>query len=210
MNAATPQARAINRREALQQLILLVGAGVAAPALLRGNSAHAAQQPQRRFFSPSQALLVTEVAEIMIPRTATPGAKDVGVPEFIDVVLLNVYAPVDRERYLEGLRAFDVLAVQAYGKPFVRLKADQRAALVQSVHDAAVAEELKQKALRAPLNRPFILITKELAMLGFFSSEIGATQVLQYVAIPGSYHGCLPLSQAGNGKSWAHETSNSF
>jgi hypothetical protein len=207
---AQQSARAMTRREALQQLILLVGAGAAAPALLRGGRAHAGPQAPAKFFTPSQALLVSEVAEIMIPRTATPGAKDVGVPEFIDVVLLNVYAPVDRARYLEGLGAFGALAVQTYGRPFLQLDSGERAALVQSVHDAAVAEELKQKALHAPVTRPFILMTKELAMLGFFSSEIGATQVLQYVAIPGSYHGCLPLSQAGNGKSWAHETSNSF
>lgn len=200
----------MNRREALQRLILLVGAGVAAPALLRGSLAQAAQPSPARFFTPSQLRVVGEVAEIMIPRTATPGAQDVGVPGFIDVVLLNVYAPVDRARYLEGLAAFDALAVQSYGKPFTRLKGDQRAAQVHSVHDAAVAEELQRKALHAPIQRPFILMTKELAMLGFFSSEIGATQVLQYVAIPGSYHGCLPVSQAGNGKSWAHETSNSF
>jgi len=51
--------------------------------------------------------------------------------------------------------------------------------------------------------RPFILTTKELALLGFFTSRVGATQVLQYVAIPGAYHGCLPVNQAGNGKRWA-------
>ena len=49
----------------------------------------------------------------------------------------------------------------------------------------------------------FILMTKELTMLGFFTSEVGATQVLQYVPVPGSYKGCVPLSEAGNGKAWA-------
>ncbi len=51
--------------------------------------------------------------------------------------------------------------------------------------------------------RPFILTTKELTLLGFFTSSAGAMQVLQYVAIPGVYHGCLPVNQAGNGKRWA-------
>jgi len=42
-------------------------------------------------------------------------------------------------------------------------------------------------------------------LLGFFTSRVGATQVLQYVATPGSYHACVPLAQAGNGKTWAVE-----
>jgi hypothetical protein len=40
-------------------------------------------------------------------------------------------------------------------------------------------------------------------MLGYFSSEPGATQVLQYEAVPGKYNGCIPLNEAGNGKTWA-------
>jgi len=51
--------------------------------------------------------------------------------------------------------------------------------------------------------RPFILTTRELTLLGFFTSHAGATQVLQYVAIPGAYHSCLPVNRAGNGKRWA-------
>jgi hypothetical protein len=53
-------------------------------------------------------------------------------------------------------------------------------------------------------------MTKELTMLGFFTSEVGATQVLQYLAVPGTFRGCLPLSEAGNGKTWATEMSQAF
>src|SRR2546421_409751 len=60
------------------------------------------------------------------------------------------------------------------------------------------------------LQRPFILMTKELALLGFFTSRVGATQVLQYVATPGSYQACVPLAQAGNGKTWAVEPGGRF
>jgi len=43
-------------------------------------------------------------------------------------------------------------------------------------------------------------MAKELVMLGFFTSEAGATKVLQYEAVPGSYKGCIPLSEAGKRK----------
>ncbi len=42
---------------------------------------------------------------------------------------------------------------------------------------------------------------KELTVVGFFTSEPGATQVLQYKAVPGSYKGCIPLAEVG--KTWA-------
>jgi hypothetical protein len=58
--------------------------------------------------------------------------------------------------------------------------------------------------------RPFVLMMKELTMLGFFVSKPGATQVLQYVAVPGGYQACIPIAQAGNGKQWATETSLRF
>ena len=60
--------------------------------------------------SPPQMSIVAAVAEIMIPRTDTPGAIDVGVPGFIDIMLKNVYAQQDRERYLAGLAEFDAAA----------------------------------------------------------------------------------------------------
>jgi len=72
-------------------------------------------------------------------------------------------------------------------------------AFVKKVHEEAVnAAKVDSK-----LPRPFILKLKELTMLGYFVSEPGATKVLQYIAVPGAYHGCIPLAEAGNGKAWA-------
>jgi len=47
-------------------------------------------------------------------------------------------------------------------------------------------------------------------LLGFFTSKAGATEVLQYAAVPGGFQGCVPLAKAGNGKSWALEASRRF
>jgi hypothetical protein len=206
----TASAGLMNRREALQQLICLIGGSMAAPALFSPASRAWSAQAPASFLDPAQGATVAEIAEIMIPRTSTPGARDVGVPAFIDVVLKNVYAPVDQQRYLAGLKDFEARATSTYGQPFMELDAPARAALVQAVNDEAVAGERRAQAVDPHPTRPFILMTKEITMLGYFCSEIGATKVLQYVAIPGSWHGCLPLSQAGNGRTWARETSNPF
>jgi hypothetical protein len=149
--------------------------------------------------------IVSAVSEILIPRTDTPGAIDVGVPRFIDLMLEDVCTQKDREHYLAGLADFDAAAQTEQGKKFLALEPAQQLALVRKFHDAAVIEDQRAARLREDLQRPFILMTKELTLLGFFTSRAGATQVLQYVAVPGSYHACLPVEQAGNGKTWAVE-----
>lgn len=203
----------MNRREAIQQVAWLMGGAVSAPAIfgvLNGCTAKQDVAFKPVFLSAAQGAIVAEIAEIMIPRTATPGAQDVGIPQFIDTMLKDVYAHEDQQRYLDGLQAFDAGAVQLHQQPFLQLDAAQRAGFVQSVHDAAIAAEKAQHLPLAKLQRPFILMTKELSMLGFFTSHVGATQVLQYVAVPGAFHACMPLSTAGNGKTWAVETSTRF
>ncbi len=204
----------LDRRELLKRAAYLLGGAISTPAMLgilQGCSAKKAEASwSPTFFTPAQAALVTEVAEILIPRTDTPGAIDVGVPAFIDTMLKDTYPKKDQDRYLSGLASFESQAVKAHGKSFVDLRPEQRTALVREAHDAAVEAARADTSENRRDHRPFILMTKELAMLGFFTSEPGATQVLQYIAVPGPYRGCIPLSEAGNGKTWATEMSQVF
>jgi gluconate 2-dehydrogenase gamma chain len=193
----------MDRREALKRTAWIMGGVVSAPAImgvLKGCAAKPTIDWKPVFLSEDQGILVSEVAEIIIPKTDTPGAKDAGVPGFIDLMMKDVYAKEDQDRFLAGLKEFDEAANKEYGDSFIDLSPEDQAAFVKKVHDAALEEE---RATTPAPKRPFILMAKELTMLGFFTSEPGATQVLQYVAVPGSYKGCIPLSEAGNGKTWA-------
>lgn len=193
----------MDRREALRRTAWLMGGAVSAPAIigiLKGCAAKPTIDWKPVFLSEDQGILISEIAEIIIPKTDTPGAKETGVPGFIDLMLKDVYSKEDQDRFMKGLAEFDEAAKKEHGDPFIELGPEQKAAFVKKVHDEAVAAE---KATTPAPKRPFILMTKELTMVGFFTSEVGATQVLQYVAVPGSYKGCIPLSEAGNGKTWA-------
>lgn len=188
----------IDRREALKKTALLMGAAVSVSsiaAILNGCKATPELTYKPEFFSEDQARLISEVAEILIPKTDTPGAKDVGVPGFIDKVLKECYKPEEQERFLKGLTEFDEDAKKTYGDSFIYCKPEQQTELVKKYNDTAIKEKIQP--------RPFILVAKELTLLGFFTSQPGAEQVLQYEPVPGSYKGCIPLSEAGNGKTWA-------
>ena len=199
----------MNRREALQRAAWLMGGTLSAPALFDViDRCIAKEMPDWKpaIFTQAQADLVGAVADIIIPRTTTPGATDVGVTALIDTLLKDVYSANDRDRYLAGLAEFDAAAQHTYRKSFVSLDRVQQSILVHQFHDPAVAAERQHNHPEdAPLQRPFILMTKELTLVGFFCSYPGATQVLQYDAIPGAWHACVPLSDTGNGKTWATE-----
>jgi hypothetical protein len=192
----------IDRREALRKTALLMGAAVSASALagiMQGCKASPELTYTPDFFTKEQAQLVSELAEVIIPKTDTPGAKDAGVPGFIDKLLKECYKKEDQDNYLAGLGEFDAAAKTAYGDTFIYLSPEKQLEFVKAQNEAA----LKMSKEEPTAKRPFILSTKELTLLGFFTSEPGATQVLQYEAVPGSYKGCIPLSEAGNGKTWA-------
>jgi gluconate 2-dehydrogenase gamma chain len=203
----------MNRREALKRVAWLMGGTVSASAILairRGYATPTSAAGKPSILSAPQMAIVSTVSEIMIPRTDTPGAVEVGVPGFIDLMLKDVYTQKDCDRYLAGLAEFDAAAQSKHGGKFVALESAQQVALVREFHDAAVVEERRLDRAHARSQRPFILMTKELTLLGFFTSQAGATQVLQYVAVPGSYHACVPVRQAGNGKTWAVQPGTQF
>lgn len=188
----------IDRREAIKKTALLMGVALSASsiaALMQGCKAAPELTYKPQFFTEDQARIVSEVAEIFIPKTDTPGAKETGVPGFIDSVLKDCYKPEEQERFLKGLTEFEEDAKKTYGDSFVYCDPEQQVELVKKHQEVAIKEKVQP--------RPFILMAKELTMLGFFTSEVGASQVLQYEAVPGSYKGCIPLSEAGNGKTWA-------
>jgi hypothetical protein len=163
-----------------------MGGAISAPAmagLLNGSAAattDAAWKP--KFLTASQAALATEIADVIIPRTETPGAKDIGIAAFIDSMLNDVYSQQDQKRFVDGMASF-----AGSGGDFMKLDAKGRMARVR-------AENVKRT--------PFMMTIKELTLIGFFMSEPGMTQVLQHVPIPGKLLGCIPLSEAGNGKTW--------
>ena len=129
---------------------------------------------------------MAEIAEILIPKTDTSGAKDAGVPAFIDTALGALYPAEDQARFKSGLAVFDKEA-SVSGKPFLEQDASARTAFVRKSLEAALAGDHDPK--------PFMLMVRELTLLGYFTSKVGITENMEYVAVPTAYHGCVPLSQ---------------
>jgi hypothetical protein len=184
----------LQRRELLRRAAWILGGTISAPAALAILQGCSAKDPaasavafKPKFLTaPSHMDIVTEIADIIIPKTDTSGAIDAGVPAFIDQVLDAVYPTDAQERFTTGLAAF-AAAMAGAGKPFLEQDRNQRELAVKKQLEEALAGE------RDP--RPFILMARELTLLGFFTSRVGITENMEYVAVPTAYHGCVPLSQ---------------
>jgi len=188
----------MDRRTALKRTAMIMGGALSSSAIagvLQGCSAEKQLDWQPVFLSQEQAATTAEVTERIIPATDTPGAKDVGVPEFIDKMLNDIYTEEEQQQFLDGINQLNQESESAFGDPFVGLSPEQQDEVLQKM---AVASGDYQGE-----GKPFFKMAKELTMLGFFTSEIGATQVLQYAQVPGYYEGCIPVEEAGNGKTWA-------
>jgi len=199
----------MNRREAIQKAALTLGYAISASAafgVLHGCKAKPDLVYKPDFFTDEQALTVSELSEIILPRTTTPGAKDAGVPGFIDGLLKDVYTKEQQAKFLSGLSTFEEEAKKNYGDNFGSLNNGDQLAFVKKKHHEAM-RSIGAAGVEGWWNSgneketPFVITIKELTILGFFTSEPGATQVLQYNQVPGPFQGCVPLEKVG--KAWA-------
>jgi gluconate 2-dehydrogenase gamma chain len=191
MNADNDSPEMLERRALLRRAAWILGGAISAPAalaILQGCSAKdapAAADWQPKFFKGDEAKVLTAVADIIIPKTSTSGALDAGVPAFIDAVMADVYAADAQQRFRAGCAEF--AGAQAGGKPFLEQDRAAQTATVKQALTAAVAADTQP--------RPFILMARELTLLGFYTSKPGITENMEYQAVPTAYHGCVPLSQ---------------
>ena len=133
----------------------------------------------------TQNELVLEICELIIPVTETPGASDVGVNRFIDLLLKDVLPDEDRTEFLNGMEVFERHCEAENGEPFLELSLEKKKAWVEKLDSRNDVDSDKGRA--------FILTLKDLTLVTYFSSEAGVKQNFNYVPIPGIYDGCRSM-----------------
>ena len=166
-------------------------AGVFSTATRRAWAASPAWAP--RTLSAAQLELVATLTEHIIPQTETPGARAAGVHRFVDALLTDHYPAAERDRFLAGLAGVDAQAQSRYGKVFVDSATGQQLALLRELDAAAYAASRAEDTW-------FFRRMKELTLVGYYTSEIGAMQEL-HVSPFGTYRGDIPYTSVG--RAWA-------
>lgn len=187
----------IDRKEALKRVAYLMGGAISAPTILGVMSGCTASQALPENFSPAQITFLGQVADIIIPPTDTPGALEAGVPKFMDDMIFTIWDEEDRKYFLSTMENFQAKADKELGKPFAEATDQERKDFIYKEHEDVFGGDIDWDA-----PRPFIWQMKEITFTGYFTSEIGMTQVLQYSMVPGRWDGCITFEEAG-GKVWA-------
>ncbi len=196
----------MDRRHAVKQAAILMGGVLSASTLavmLDGCNSEL-RQGKGTEFTDDEKNMVAAMADIIIPRTNTPGAKDAGVPDFIVMMMQECYPDKDQDQFHAGLAAFDKLCREKYGDPFLKLSPDKQATAVKDLDTKVLGKKDKSAGDKDKAGKDdlaFYRKLKELTLLGYFTSKPGATETLRYVQIPGRFDGCVP-SHKGD-KAWA-------
>ncbi|KAA9132653.1 gluconate 2-dehydrogenase subunit 3 family protein [Marinihelvus fidelis] len=193
----TRNASRLTRREALRAVSLALGGTlVGGSSLLASVAGYAdGEEPaiaKGKPFTAAETALLDEVAETILPRTDTPGAKDANVGAFIAFMVADAYSPTDRALFRNGMLALQQASQADYGSDFEALDAADRTALLNRF-DKEQQQHGWNKGKDAPHH--WFRMMKELTLLGFFTSEVGMTQALRYVEAPGRYDPCAPYEQ---------------
>ena len=207
----------LTRREALQIVAALLGGAaltggeqVLAISVDEAAMAVAAEQGTSLFTAADVAVL-DEIAETILPETSTPGAKAAKAGAFMALMVTEAYDARQQQVFRAGLGSVDDACRKAHGVAFMHATPAQRLSVVEaldreqkSAMDARTPERTKRApAAPAAPDEPahYFRMMKELALLGYFTSEIGYTKAMRYRESPGRFDPCAP--QAPGDKIWA-------
>jgi gluconate 2-dehydrogenase gamma chain len=178
----------ISRREAIRRAALLAGVALSPNWLAAIERTAQAAQAQR--MTSAQTAIVSAVAERILPRTDTPGATDVGVPAFIDLLYGEFMTPGEQKVLTEGLTQLDAASKAAFAASFTSLAPDRQDTVLR---DIARAEEKQDQG--------FFRLIRSATILGYFTSEQVGRNVLHYDPVPGRYDACVPIDEVGR-RNW--------
>ena len=191
--------KTIDRRGALKKVTLMMGGAAMTPALL--SVLQSCQQAKEQldwvpeFLDENQARMIMEVSEQIIPKTDTPGAQEAGVHIFIDAFIKHCVPAKFQNIIPDGLLGLENKSQSQFQKGFLDISKEEQVSILSEAAEADYSQADDKE------NPTFFRSLKQLTLLGYFSSQKGATEALALLEIPGNYEPCLPLEEGQ--KAWA-------
>ena len=190
----------MNRRDALSRVALLLGGTViGGEFFLSGCTSSDKKIGQSVDFTADDIAYLDEVAETILPATDTPGAKEAKVGTFMTVMVKDCYDEKNQKVFLEGMNKLNEASKKKFnGNGFMKITPEQRKELLTEI-DKEAKDYGKNK--KKEDNAHYFTQMKQLTLLGYFTSEPGATKALRYVAVPGRFDACIPYKKGD--RAWA-------
>lgn len=205
----------MDRRELLKMIAVLTGAAVVGAEVFLSGCSTADKTGLQ--FSAADLALLDEVGETILPATSSPGAKEAKVAEFMQLMVKDCYPAASQQAFVKGIAELDKACKAMHKKSFIECSPEQRKALLLQLEEEAKefnkAQDEKDKPRREELNkqdkgydfvaspRHYYTLIKQLTLLGYFTSEVGAKKALRHNPVPGKFDGAYPYKKGD--KAWA-------
>lgn len=188
----------MNRRDAISRVGLILGGTVIGAEFFISGCKSGSKVNTDDLFAKDTTAFLNEVGETILPETKTPGAKAANVGGFMAIMVRDCYTADDQKIFKKGLSQLDEATDKKFKKSFMEADAKQRTEVLTDL-DKEAKEYSKTKKPEDP-NHYFTMI-KQLTLLGYFTSEVGATKALRYLPVPGKYDGNYPYKKGD--RAWA-------
>ncbi len=197
----------MDRRKALKGLGLSMGFMVATPTVIGllqscKNDAEKVAPWVPLFFTADEATVVKSLTNLILPRSGDlPGASDVNVTQFLDLVSAKVSNKEDQEEYKAGIGA----VINALGKPVAEVTTEDYDALL-SKYLKATKEEMKSYGESEDPVFGTLMNLRGSTIWAYKTSEKVGKEVLAYDPIPGVQKGCISVEEATGkwgGRAWS-------
>jgi len=197
----------MKRREALKNLGMATGFFVATPSiisLLQSCTAEANTWTPE-FLSVEQGMVLTNLVDIILPKTDIPSATEVNVPQFIDKYI-NETIEDDGQAKIKAAfgNIISVLKPDAETKIEKVTQEDYKALLDKHmlIKDEVDAEREANPDSEYMTKSEFLNQLKWMTINAYKTSQQIGETVLAYDPVPGAYY-CGDLQELTGGKSWS-------
>jgi len=176
----------MERRIVIKQVLILAAGLTLLPSCLKQQGKSTVLLKNLNV-SLDQEYILAEIAETLIPKTDTPGAKQLNLHLFVLKMLDDCYENSDQKKFMSGLGQFEDHTHQLYNKSFKDLPRPQQLVLLNELdHQQDIVNDLSV----------FYKILKSRTIDGYLNSKYVMTNLIIWELVPGRYTGYFPVKSA--------------
>jgi len=170
----------MNRRDLLKKGVYgLAGVSLSSTLISTLQSCTSIEKYSPHYFLKTEFSLLSNIVDFLIPKTETPGALEMKVPQFIDIIISETYNNESKNNFSNKLK----LLIEDFKSNNIDLS-DYNSMKSKFVND------FNNKTHQEIYNQ-----IRDLTVWGFKTSKEIALNVLNYNPIPGYQLGCVDIDK---------------
>ena len=170
----------MNRRDLLKKGVYgLAGVTLSSTLISTLQNCSSIEKYIPLYFSNDEFSLLSNIVDFLVPRTETPGAVDMKVPQFIDIIISETYNSESKNNFSNKFK----LLIEDFKSNNIDLS-DYNSIKSKFVND------FNNKTHQEVYNQ-----IRDLTVWGFKTSKEIALNVLNYNPIPGYQLGCINIKE---------------